>query len=29
MPDMAQDAVHMIYAPIHWLVVMLTGYGNG
>jgi hypothetical protein len=25
MPDMAQDAVRVIYAPLHWLVETLTG----
>lgn len=29
MPDPAQDAVRVIYVPMHWLVVELTGYGNG
>jgi hypothetical protein len=29
MPDMAQDAVAMIYEPAHWLLVRLTGEGNG
>ena len=29
MPDMAQDVVRAIYTPLHWLVVELTGYGNG
>jgi len=29
MPDMAQDAVAVIYEPAYWLLVRLTGEGNG
>jgi uncharacterized membrane protein YgcG len=29
MPDMAQDAVRVIYQPAYWLFVKLTGEGNG
>jgi len=29
MPDIAQDTVRVIYEPLHWLMVRLTGYGNG
>lgn len=29
MPDTAQDFVRVIYTPLHWLVVKLTGFGNG
>ena len=29
LPDPAQDVVRWIYEPLHWLVVMLFGVGNG
>jgi hypothetical protein len=29
MPDAVQNAVRTIYEPLHWLVVELTGKGNG
>jgi hypothetical protein len=29
MPDPIQTGVKWFYAPLHWLIVVTTGYGNG